>query len=57
MKDTTRRIFITRSLAGGCALALPALATAAAHVDESDEVAQALGYRHASQAVDGARST
>ena len=49
MNHTTRRIFIARSLAGGCAAAGLGLATpahAAAHVEETDETAVALGYHH-----------
>jgi hypothetical protein len=57
MKDTTRRIFITRTLASGCAvLACPAITQAApARVEESDETAQALGYRHDTGKVDKQR--
>jgi len=49
MTDTTRRIFIARSLAGGCAVAGLGLATsarAATHVEETDETAVGLGYHH-----------
>ncbi len=53
--DTTRRMFVARSLAGGCALAIGARAQAATHVDEADETAAALGYRHDSKLVDGAK--
>jgi hypothetical protein len=52
MNDNPRRIFIARSLAGGCAIALPLLARAAGHVDEADETAIALGYRHDTHLVD-----
>jgi len=51
-----RRIFIVRALAGGCAaLALPAAVRAAARVDEADETATALGYKHDSKQVDRTR--
>lgn len=55
MTDTTRRIFIARSLAGGCAVAGLGGATparAAAHVEETDETAAGLGYRHDTALVD-----
>ena len=52
MNDITRRIFVARSLSGGCALALPLLALAAGHVEETDETAAALGYRYDTQRVD-----
>ena len=55
MTDTTRRIFIARSLAGGCAVAGLGLATsarAAAHVEETDETAVALGYHHDTKLAD-----
>jgi len=55
MSHPTRRIFIARTLAGGCAAALGNAARAAAHVDESDEAAVALGYRHDSRQVDAAK--
>jgi hypothetical protein len=57
MKDSTRRMFIARSLAGGCtALALPALVHAAPpHVEEADETATALGYKHDTRQVDKQR--
>jgi hypothetical protein len=56
MTQITRRVFMMRSLAGGCAaLAAPALVHAAAHVEESDEVAQSLGYRHDTKQVDDKR--
>jgi hypothetical protein len=52
----TRRVFMMRSAAAGCAaLAAPGLARAAAHVEESDEAAVALGYRHDSTKVDAAK--
>ncbi len=54
MNDTTsRRIFIARTLAGGCALAgLGTAALAATHVEETDETAVGLGYRHDTKTVD-----
>jgi hypothetical protein len=52
MKEITRRIVIARSLAGGCAIAFPVLARAAAHVEETDETAAVLGYRHDTHQVD-----
>jgi hypothetical protein len=57
MKDTTRRIFIARTVAGGLgALAVPVITQAApARVEESDETAQALGYKHDASKVDKAR--
>lgn len=57
MKDTTRRIFIFHSVVGGSAiLALPELARAAPpRVEESDETAQALGYKHDTSKVDKKR--
>ena len=57
MKSTTRRIFITRSIAGSCAvLAAPLAAQAApAHVEETDETATALGYKHDTNKVDQQR--
>jgi len=57
VKQTTRRIFITRSIASGCVvLAAPVIAHAAPpHVDEADETAAALGYRHDTNKVDRQR--
>ena len=57
MKDSTRRIFIARTLAGGCtALAVHAAVRAApSRVDEADEAAVALGYRHDTRQVDKQR--
>ncbi len=54
MKSTTRRIFITRSIASGCAvLAAPVITHAAPpRVDEKDETAVALGYLHDTKKVD-----
>jgi len=53
VNNTTRRIFIVRTLAGGCAaLVAPAVVLAAAHVDEADETAVALGYKHDTRKVD-----
>jgi len=52
----SRRVFLLRSAGAGCAaLAAPGLALGAAHVEEGDEAALALGYRHDSQQVDAAR--
>ncbi|HEY9063649.1 MAG TPA: high-potential iron-sulfur protein [Burkholderiaceae bacterium] len=58
MKDSTRRIFITRTFAGGCAalVVLPSVVRAApSRVDESDETATALGYKHDTKQVDKQR--
>jgi hypothetical protein len=57
MTHTTRRIFIRRTFAGTCAvLAVPLAARAApSRVDEADETAQALGYRHDTNKVDARR--
>ncbi len=57
MKDKTRRIFIVRaaSCAGAAWAAVPFTAQAAAHVEESDETAVALGYRHDTTKVDKQR--
>jgi hypothetical protein len=56
MNQSSRRIFIARSLAGGCAIAgLAATARAATHVEETDETAAALGYRHDTRLVDQKR--
>ena len=58
MNDSSRRIFIARSLAGGCALAglgLASSAHAAAHVEETDETAVALGYHHDSKLTDSTK--
>ncbi len=55
MTDSTRRIFIARSLAGGCALAGASFARAATHVDETDETAATLGYRHDTKLVDATK--
>jgi hypothetical protein len=55
MPHATRRIFIARTLAGGCVAALGTAAHAATHVDEADETAVALGYRQDSRQVDGAK--
>ena len=55
MNDSSRRIFIARSLAGGCALAgigLASVAQAATHVEETDETAVGLGYRPDTRLVD-----
>ena len=57
MTPVTRRIVVFRTLAGACAaLAAPILANAAsARVEESDETAVALGYKHDTTKVDKAR--
>ncbi|WP_233259331.1 high-potential iron-sulfur protein [Ramlibacter sp. WS9] len=57
MRETTRRIFITRSIASGCVvLAAPALTHAApSRVEEADDTAVALGYKHDTQKVDRQR--
>jgi hypothetical protein len=57
MKDTTRRIFIIRTVAcGSAALTLPELVRAAPpRVEESDPTAQALGYLHDTSKVDQKR--
>ncbi|HYP32393.1 MAG TPA: high-potential iron-sulfur protein [Burkholderiaceae bacterium] len=56
MTHTTRRIFIARSLAGGCAAAGLGLvagpARAAGHVEDTDETAVALGYHHDTKLTD-----
>ena len=56
MKPTTRRIFIIRAatITGACAVA-PLSAQAATHVEESDETAVALGYKHDTTKVDKQR--
>lgn len=57
MSQTTRRVFIARTLAGGCAAwAAPVIGHAApSRVDEADETAVALGYRHDTTKVDRQR--
>jgi hypothetical protein len=55
MSGITRRMFVLRSAAGGTALALPGVVLAAAHVEEGDEAAVALGYRHDTKLVDAAK--
>lgn len=57
MKDSTRRIFITRTVAGACAaFAGPAAVHAApSRVEEADETAAALGYKHDTKQVDAQR--
>lgn len=55
MNESTRRIFLSRSLAAGCAfaaMAAPTASRAAAHVEETDETAAALGYRNDTRQVD-----
>ncbi|VTU28244.1 High-potential iron-sulfur protein [Variovorax sp. PBS-H4] len=51
----TRRAFAGRAMAGSCIVALvPVAALAAApRVEESDETAVSLGYKHDTKAVDG----
>jgi len=57
MTHTTRRIFVTRALAGTCAvLAAPVVSQAApSRVEEADETAVALGYKHDTNKVDKQR--
>jgi len=51
--STSRRRFIVSIAAvGGCGSAASAFAQAGAHVDEADEQAVALGYRHDTTKVD-----
>lgn len=53
MTNTSRRRFIISVAAvGGCASASTAFAQAGVHVDEADEQAVALGYRHETTKVD-----
>jgi len=55
MSSSSRRVFMARSLAAGCAFAcsgVPMLAQAAGHVEETDEAAVSLGYRHDTHLVD-----
>jgi len=50
-----RRVFLLRAASGCAGVALAAAsggARAATHVDESDELAQQLGYRHDAKQVD-----
>jgi hypothetical protein len=51
---STRRIFIVRGIAGACAALAASAVTHAApsRVEESDETAQSLGYRHDTTKVD-----
>ena len=52
----SRRVFMMQAAAAGCAaLAVPGLFAAPAHVEESDEAAVALGYRHDTKQVDAAK--
>jgi len=53
----SRRVFLLRSAGAGCAaaLAMPGVAMAAGQVEEGDEAALALGYRHDTQQVDAGR--
>lgn len=56
--STPRRVFLLRVASGGAGLALAAAcggARAATHVDENDEVAQQLGYRHDARQVDASK--
>jgi hypothetical protein len=57
MSHTTRRIFIVRGMAGACAVLAAASAAHAAppRVDEADETALALGYKHDTHKVDTKR--
>ena len=50
----SRRVFMMRS-AACAAFVAPGLACAAAHVEESDEAAVALGYRHDTKQVDASK--
>ncbi|MDM0111306.1 high-potential iron-sulfur protein [Variovorax sp. J22R133] len=51
-----RRVFVVHACVGACALAtLPIAALAAAQVEESDENAVALGYKHDTKKVDAAK--
>ena len=54
MTSTSRRrfIIISAAAAGACVSASTAYAQAGAHVDEADEQAVALGYRHDTTKVD-----
>jgi hypothetical protein len=55
MTEASRRVFMMRSLAAGCAFAasaVPTPARAAGHVEETDETAIALGYAHDTRMVD-----
>jgi hypothetical protein len=51
----SRRVFMMHAAGGCAALAACGLARAAAHVEESDEAAVALGYRHDTKQVDAAK--
>ena len=51
----SRRVFVLRAAGACAALAATAGARAAAHVEEGDEAAVALGYRHDTTQVDAAR--
>ena len=57
MNPSNRRVFIGRALAGGGALlAVPVIVRAAPpRVEESDETATALGYKHDTKKVDSQR--
>ena len=55
MTHSTRRIFMLRSVAGA-AIAVPALAGAAPpRVEETDETALAVGYKHDTRKIDQMR--
>ena len=53
--STTRRMFVGHALAGSCAVAIGVDAHAAPHVEETDDTAAALGYRHDTKLVDGSK--
>ncbi len=57
MTSMTRRIVVFRTLASACAVLVSPIAARAApaRVEESDETAQALGYKHDTTKVDKAR--
>jgi hypothetical protein len=58
MTDSTqRRVFVARSLASACAVFVSPLVVRAApaRVEESDETAQGLGYKHDTTKVDNKR--
>jgi hypothetical protein len=54
MSNTNRRIFMLAVAAASCAIAAPS-AYAQTKVDEADEQAAALGYKHDSKKVDKAK--
>ncbi|MEP6720324.1 MAG: high-potential iron-sulfur protein [Variovorax sp.] len=52
-ESATRRSFVGRMVAGTCVVSLvPGLARAATHVEEADETAVALGYKHETKKAD-----